>query len=115
MKYGLALVGKPAADGMNMTDVQRLFSLVSVGDDDDAYRDEFVAGLEAEVYPVEFSAHKQESSAMGFISREAADKINYDYESSGLHDYIASILDDVANENDDNYYSFKGIDIFLSR
>ncbi len=115
MKYGLALIEKPGNAGMNIEDVKRLFSLISVGDGDDVSRDEFAAGLDTEVYPIELEAREHECVAMGFISREAAAAIDYDYEGSGLHDYIASVLDDMDNEHDDHYYSFNGVDIFLSR
>lgn len=66
-------------------------------------------------YPIELSAYAQESTAMGFISSKAAELIDYDYDSSGLHSYIASILDDMNKENENNEYEFKGIKIWLSR
>ena len=66
-------------------------------------------------YPIELSAYAQESSAMGFITSKAAEAIEYDYEYSGLHNFIALILDDMCRENDDCEYEFKGIKIWLSR
>ena len=68
-----------------------------------------------EAYPIEHSAYAQESSDMGFITAEAAELIEYEYEYSGLHNYIARILDDMCRENDDCEYEFKGIKIWLSR
>lgn len=65
------------------------------------------------VYPVELEAY--ESSAIGFITSEAAEKLDYDYESSGLHNFIARILDDMELENKDGIYHFQNLSIYLSR
>ena len=40
--------------------------------------------------------------------------LDYDYEKSGLHDYIASILEDINLEDEDSEYDFKGIHVWLS-
>lgn len=37
-----------------------------------------------EVYPIEIPAQYHECSAMGFITVDAADQIDYDYETSGF-------------------------------
>lgn len=97
--YGLVLREKYGTDGISKTDVMDMFDML----DSD------------EVYPIELSANAQESSAMGFITAEAAELIEYDYEYSGLHGYIALILDDMCRECDDCEYEFKGIKIWLSR
>ena len=68
-----------------------------------------------EVYPIELEARDHECSAMGFISVDAADQLDFDYETSGLHDFIANILDDMDNENEDCIYEFKDLLIHLSR
>jgi hypothetical protein len=68
---------------------------------------------ESEVYPIEIMAKEQECSAMGFIDREFADTLDFEYDTSGLNDFVASILDDVNLENPDGIYSFKGYDIFI--
>lgn len=57
-------------------------------------------------------AKKHERSAMGFITPEVA---GYDYEESGLSDFIVNILDDISNESNNCEYEFKGIKIWLSR
>ena len=67
------------------------------------------------VYPIELEAREHESVAMGFISPKAAESLDYDYEKSGLHDFIASILDDMNNEFDTCEYQFKNTKIWLSR
>lgn len=98
-KYGIVLKEKSFVDGLNRTDLLELFDMIK-GE---------------EVYPVEFMAYTHESSAMGFITPEAAEALDYDYETSGIADFIATILDDIGNESTDCTYSFKGISIWLSR
>lgn len=97
--YGLVLKEKYGTDGMTKTEIIDLLDMLD--------------GTEA--YPIELSANAQESSGMGFITPEAAELIEYDYEYSGLHGYIALILDDMCRESEDCEYEFKGIKIWLSR
>ena len=66
-----------------------------------------------EVYPLEISG--SQSSAMGFITQKAAEVIDYDYENSGLNEFISSILDDMDKESEDSIYDFHGIKIHLER
>lgn len=97
--YGIALREKEFEYGLNRNDVIDLFDMLG----------------NAEVYPIELEAREHECSAMGFITTEAADSLDYDYERSGLHDFIANILDDMDNETEDCTYEFKGVKIWLSR
>lgn len=97
--YGLVLREKYGIDGINRNDVIDLFDMLS----------------ENEAFPIELSAYAQESSAMGFITPKAAELVDYDYEKSGLHNYIAAILDDMDRESENCEYEFKGIKIWLSR
>lgn len=97
--YGLVLREKYGIDGITRNDVIDLFDMLN----------------ENEAFPIELSAHAQESSAMGFITPRAAELVDYDYEKSGLHDYIASILDDMDGESEKCEYVFNGIKIWLSR
>lgn len=68
-----------------------------------------------EVYPIEIPAQYHECSAMGFIIVDAADQLDYDYETSGLNKFIAEILDDVDRENPDHIYQFGKLNICLGR
>lgn len=68
-----------------------------------------------EFFPIEIEAKYHESTAMGFITRDFADKLNFDYEGSGLNAFIANILDDMNNEHDDCIYTFKDCHIWLTR
>lgn len=52
---------------------------------------------------------------MGFITVDAADQLDYDYETSGLNKFIAEILDDVDRENPDHIYQFGKLNICLGR
>ena len=113
MKYGVALVEKPGEEGMSFNEMEKLFDMIAIGDGEGAERDAFSARASVEVYPIELEAKMHESSAMGFISVDAAEKLDYDY--GALRDYIAGILDDMEKENPDGYYCFEGIDIFLTR
>lgn len=99
MKYDIVLREKPFISGLTKDDVIELFSKVD--------------GEEA--YPIEIYAKYHESSAMGFITPYTASLMECDYDVSGLRDFIAEILDDMALENEKYEYEFKGIKIWLDR
>ena len=96
-KYDVVLIEKPEIEGLTKTNVMDLYNLL---DSEDAY-------------PIEIMANEHESSAMGFISTDAAEYLDYDYDN--LMDYIAGILDDMNKENADCTYTFDNIRIWLSR
>jgi len=98
-KYGVVLKEKYGVDGLTKDDVVEMFDKLS---DDEAF-------------PIELSAREHESSAMGFITDAAANVLDYDYERSGFHDFIALILDDMNNESKDGTYKFGPLNICLSR
>lgn len=97
--YGIVLREKEFTNGLTRNDVIDLFDMLN----------------NTEAYPIELEARYHECSAMGFVTPEVAELFDYDYEESGLHDFIANILDDMENESDDCEYEFKGIKIWLSR
>lgn len=99
MKFQIVLKEKEFTDGLNKSEIIDMLDMLD----------------STETYPIELEARDHECAAMGFISLNAAEKFWYDYELSGLHDYIASILDDMEKESDDCTYEFKGIQIWLSR
>lgn len=53
------------------------------------------------------------SVAMGFISDEAAEKLNYLYTSLQIH--LQEILENMELESDTGYYNIMGLDIYMSR
>lgn len=95
--FGITLVEKYNVDGLTKAEVMEMYDQMD-GD---------------EAYPLEISGC--ETSAMGFITPEAAEILDYDYEDSGLNDFVAVILDDMNNESEDGTYEFRGIRIHLSR
>ena len=99
MKYDIVLREKPFISGLTNDDVIELFAKVD--------------GSEA--YPIEIYAKYHESSAMGFITPYAARLMECDYDESGLRDFIAEILDDMALENEKHEYEFNGMKIWLDR
>lgn len=99
MGYSIALIEKPVDDGLSKGEIVNLAFIID--------GDEFI--------PIQFEALKHESVAMGFIAKETADKFEYEYEESGLHGFIANILDDMENEHPDHTYEYNGVGIWLSR
>ena len=80
-----------------------------------------------EVSLVELSAKDHESTAIGFITPAAYDKLDWDLEASGFHNFITSIMDDMELEDKLAFhsyelsgktyhlYEFKGLKIWLNR
>lgn len=99
MLYGIVLKEKESTYGLTRSDMIDLFNMLD----------------NIEAFPIELEAKYHECSAMGFITPEAAELLDYDYEESGLHDFVALILDDMNKEADDCEYEFRGIKIWLSR
>ena len=97
--FDVVLLEKESASGLEKSEVMDLFDLLS--------------GKEG--YPLEVQARSVESCAMGFIIPQAAEKLDYDYEKSGLYDYIADILDNMEKESPDCSYEYQGIRIWISR
>lgn len=99
MKYDVVLIEKPFFEGISFLEIKSLFNLL----------------LTDEVYPIEIQSNC-ESSAMGFITSEAADKIDYAYETNTFFaNFITDILNDMENESEDHTYEFRGLKIWLER
>lgn len=94
--FDIALTQKPLDSGMTKEDVIDLYDMLN----------------EDEAFVIEIQ--DENSAAMGFITCKAAEKLNYDYETSGLNAFIKNILSDSNNESDDNIYNFNGINIWLT-
>ena len=97
MLYDIVLIEKPACDGITITEIESLYSMLK----------------NIEAYPIELEAKEHECSAMGFLTPEAAEILDYDY--NDLRDFVASILDDMQKENENHQYSFKNLQIYLCR
>ena len=99
LKYDVVLLEKEGENGLNAGEVEQMFRKLN--------------GKEA--YPVEYFG-VVESSAMGFITKEAANKIDFETDNkSAIGRFIGGILDDLNLESGMNEYKFNGLDIFLSR
>lgn len=96
--FGIVMIIKEGNDGLSRSEINEIMDKIG------SYF----------VYPIELQAHFAEYAAMGFITREAAKIIDYDYEQSGLHDFIASILEDINPKHDNGIYEFKGIRIWMN-
>lgn len=76
---------------------------------------------EDEVYPIEYYNRGGESSAMGFITRSAADRLDFCYYNNDpIGNFVGDILADMELESKDETYQFKdlygeNINIFLTR
>lgn len=94
---GACLMEKPGEHGLDGADISGMMRKLG----------------EMEVYPVEFFAAEHECSAMGFVTAEFAEVLEYDYQE--LAKYVAGILDDMDQETEDGLYPFHGFTIMLSR
>lgn len=75
------LVGyqKPGCEGLSAENIAHLMRVIKEN------------GVE-NVFPIDIEAKEVECSFMGFISVEAADEFDYDYEHSGLRDYLDLLM-----------------------
>ena len=100
-KFGIVLMEKPGEDGLTRDDIVRMLYLID---------------SDTEFYPVEFAAKHQESVAMGFITTDAANELDFDQDDeSAVRDFIANILDDMNLETENGEYDFGGIVIKIMR
>lgn len=97
MLYDIVLIEKPGCDGITLTEIKQIFPMLK----------------DTEAFPIELEAKEHECSAMGFITPNAADQLNYEY--NALRTFVANILDDMANETPDNTYSYQNLTIYLTR
>lgn len=65
-----------------------------------------------ELNPIEIMSKKVESTAMGFITKSAYDKL--DFYLDDLSDFVTNIMDDMENENKYFVYSLKHKDYVLN-
>ena len=104
MKYDVVLIEKENCRGLTKTEATNLYDILSKAE-----------GLpETEGYPVEIMGCEVESSAMGFITPQAAEKLLYEYgQDSGFGEFITVLLDDVDVET--GAYEYNGLNIWLGR
>ena len=90
--YDVILLERPGSEGLSCKDIIRLMQFID---------------LDKTYYPVEFGKANVDSAAMGFVSAEAAEILEFDYDSdSELAQFIYSILNDMEKESPDHVYEF---------
>lgn len=94
--YDIVLIEKPGESGLNRSEINKMLTLLNSD----------------EMYPIEIFSHN-ESSAMGFIGTEAANKLDYDYKL--LSEFLADIMDDMTLESESGKYYYKDIPILMTR
>ena len=98
--FEIALIEKPGDEGLTRSEITDLFDMLS----------------RTEAFPIEIGDINGNSSAMGFITPQAAEELDYEYDQdSELGQFISSILDDMNKESEDGTYEFKDLRIWLNR
>ena len=98
--FEIALIEKPECEGLTRSEVIDLYDMLSI----------------PEAFPIEIGDINGNSSAMGFITPQAAEDLRYEYgQDSELGQFISSILDDMNKESEDDTYVFKNLRIWMSR
>lgn len=97
-KYDIVLLGKPGETGLVKSEILTLCDML----------------LTEEIYPVEIGNINGTSSAMGFITTSAAEKLQYEYDqSSDLGKFVSNVLNDTTLESEFGIYEFEGLKIWL--
>lgn len=104
MKFDIVCLEKEGDSGISLCEIKSMFEMLNLNKD---YKNA------EEALPLDLGATEVESSAIGFITREAADKLDFEYD--GLRAFLSNIMNDMANENDRGMYQFNGLAVFLSR
>ena len=98
--YDVTLIEKPGNAGLIKNEVVDLMDMLN----------------SLEGFPLEIGDINGNSSAMGFITPTAAEKLQYEYgQDSELGQFISSILDDMNKESEDGTYEFKELRIWMNR
>ncbi len=103
--FDLVLIEKEGDSGLTKTDITNMIPLLS----------------DEEYYPVEYYNRGGESCAMGFITRSAANDLDFEYDDrSELGDFVGGILADMNLESENGTYKFTDdngceIQVFLTR
>lgn len=98
--YDVTLIEKPGNAGLIRNEVIDLMDMLN----------------SLEGFPLEIGDINGNSSAMGFITPTAAEKLQYEYgQDSELGQFISSILDDMNKESEDGTYEFQGLKVWMSR
>lgn len=94
MMYDVVLMERPLDDGLTKNEI---FELLEKTD--------------GSIIPLDIVGDY--SSAMGFITLDAADQLNYDFDA--ISEYVKTIINDMENESEDCTYKFDVCTIWLTR
>lgn len=94
MMFDIVLVERPHDDGLTKIEIAELLEKTS-----------------GSVIPLDIVGDY--SSAMGFITLDAADQLNYDFDK--VSEYVNSIINDMEKESEDCVYKFDTLAIWLTR
>ena len=98
--FDLILIEKPGMEGLTQNDAVHIFNLLNC----------------SEGFPIEIGEINGNSSAMGFISPTAAEKLQYEYDqTSKIGQYLSDILGDIDKEHEDCIYQYNSIRILMTR
>ena len=92
-----ALLERPLDTGLTFTEILSLARMIR----------------EDEMIPIEIESATGESTAMGFIGKNAFERINFKKET--LSEPLGKILSDMSLETDDHMYHVGAIQVFMSR
>ena len=99
-KFDIVLIEKPGTEGLTNYDVIYMYNRLK----------------EETAYPIEIGDINGNSSAMGFITPSAAEKLGYEYtQDSYIGKFVANILDDMNNESENGTYTYEGLNILITR
>ena len=95
--FDIVLLEKPGVEGLTKSEVMDLYNMLK----------------HPEGYPIEIENVDGESSAMGFITPNAAYQLKYEY--NMIKKKIGEILADMNLENENGVYRIENLDVYLSR
>ena len=99
-KFDVVLLEKPDLNGLTLTDVTSLYGMLNA----------------KEAYPLEIGNTSWESTAIGYITPDAAKTLDYDYgQESDFGKFIENILGDMNLEAKDGTYHYGNISVWLGR
>lgn len=94
MMYDVVLMERPHDDGLTKIEISELLEKTN-----------------GSVIPLDIVGDY--SSAMGFITLDAADRLTYNFDA--ISEYVKSIINDMENESEDCTYKFDACTIWLTR
>lgn len=104
MRFDVALLEKPLDEGLKKDEIILLYEFLENANHSG----------NTEVLPIEVAGNSGQSIAIGFITMEAADGMEYNFDKSGLVNFIAEVLGDEGKKKEMSSSSYKqdGTELF---